>query len=165
MIGDKNEGLEFLAEEIKSLGNNLRFNLCIQLLNTSRLVDKYMVTLTRQLGQKRSRMQILYTLVIHGGMLRPSDISKMLFQSKQTVTQILKTLEKEHLVKRKSVGKDRRTRGVMITKKGLNLVKESLPTTLEIANSAMPQLDEAEIRACATFLKKVRKHLYPRLAF
>ena len=160
MTKESSKSLESLAEDIKAIGNNFRFNLCMQLHNTAVLVDKYLISQTRKLGQKRSQMEILYTLTIHGGILKPSDISKLLFRSKQTVTHIINGLEKERLVKRELLGKDRRTRRVIITKKGLSLVKESLPATMEMANSAMPELDKEEIQTYTDFLRRVRKHLY-----
>ena len=160
MTKESSKSLEFLAEDIKAIGNNIRFNLAIQLHNTTVLVDKYLISQTRKYGKKRSRMETLITLTIHGGILRPSDISKLLFRSKQTVTHIINSLEKERLVKRELLGKDRRTRRVIITKKGLSVVKESLPATLEIFNSAMPELDKEEIQTFTGFLRRVRKHLY-----
>ena len=151
--------LESLAEDIRAIGADLRFNMGVQLLNTGLLLDKYIDMKARRYNQNRSRLDIMHTLIIHGGLLKPSDLSKMLFRSKQTITQIIDGLERDGLVKREGVGKDRRTRKVMVTRKGLDSIRESLPVTLEVANSAIPQLSEQEVQTLTTLLRRIRKHL------
>jgi len=153
------DSLESLAGDIRAMGADLRFNTGVQLLNTGLLLDKYIDMRVRRYSLNRSRLDVMHTLIIHGGTLKPTDLSKMLFRSKQTLTGIIDGLERDGLVKRELAGKDRRTRKVIITRKGLDSIRANLPRTLEISNSAMPALSEEETQTLRTTLRMIRKHL------
>jgi len=101
----------------------------------------------------------MHSLVLHGGSLKPTELSKTLFRSKQNITGILDNLERDGLVKRELTGKDRRTRRVRITGKGLEAVRASLPTTLNIVKRSMPGLSEDEMHILGDILKRIIKHL------
>jgi DNA-binding MarR family transcriptional regulator len=158
------DGLKSLADDIEAMGADLRFNVSVQLLNTGLLLDKYIDTKARRYGQNRSRLDVMHTLIIHGGTLKPTDLSKMLFRSKQTVTGIVDGLERDGLVKRELAGKDRRTKKVTITRKGLSSIRASLPRTLEISSLAMPLLSEEEAQTLRTILRRIRKHVLGQIA-
>jgi DNA-binding MarR family transcriptional regulator len=159
-MSDKFNGeLASLAEDIRAIGADLRFTLAVQLLNAGWLLDKYITAKARTIGQNRSRFDIMHTLIIHGGVMKPSDLSRMLLRSKQTITQIIDALERDGLVKRELVGQDRRTRRIIVTKRGLELIRTSLPDTLEVMNSAMPTMSEKEVQTLTASLRKIRKHL------
>lgn len=154
-----NDDLTSLAEDIRAIGADLRFTLAVQLLNAGWLLDKYITAKARTIGHNRSRFDIMHTLIIHGGVMKPSDLSRMLLRSKQTITQIIDVLERDGLVKRELAGQDRRTKRVIVTKRGLELIRTSLPDTLEVMNSAMPTMSEEEVQMLTAFLRKIRKHL------
>jgi DNA-binding MarR family transcriptional regulator len=159
-MADKFNGdLASLAEDIRAIGTDLRFTLAVQLLNAGWLLDKYITAKARTIGQNRSRFDIMHTLIIHGGVMKPSDLSRMLLRSKQTITQIIDALERDGLVKRELVGQDRRTKRIIVTKRGLELIRTSLPDTLEVMNSAMPTMGEKEVQTLTASLRKIRKHL------
>jgi MarR family transcriptional repressor of emrRAB len=126
-------------------------------------LNKYIDIRVRRYGYNRSRLDIMHTLITHGGILKPSDLSKMLFRSKQTVTGIIDGLERDGLVKREMVGKDRRTRKVMITRKGLDAIRASLPHTLDVNKTALPVLSEEEMQTLRTILGRIRKHLLSQI--
>jgi DNA-binding MarR family transcriptional regulator len=154
-----NGDLASLAEDIRAIGTDLRFTLAVQLLNAGWLLDKYITAKARTYGQNRSRFDIMHTLIIHGGVMKPSDLSRMLLRSKQTITQIIDVLERDGLVKRELIGQDRRTKRIIVTKRGLELIRTSLPDTLEVMNSAMPKMGEDEVQILTASLRKIRKHL------
>jgi DNA-binding MarR family transcriptional regulator len=154
-----NDDLTSLAEDIRAIGDDLRFRLAVQLLNAGWLLDKYLTVKARTYGQNRSRFDTMHTLIIHGGVMKPSDLSRMLFRSKQTITQITDVLERDGLVKRELAGQDRRTKRVMVTKRGLEFLRTSLPDTIEVMNSAMPTMGEEEVQMLTASLRKIRKHL------
>jgi DNA-binding MarR family transcriptional regulator len=155
--------LESLAGDIRALGDNLRFNIAVQLLFSGLLLNRYINIRARRYGLNRSRLDIMHTLITHGGILKPTDLSKMLFRSKQTITQIIDGLEGDGLVKRELAGKDRRTRKVIITRKGVDLIRANLPRTIEISNSAIPGLAEEEMQTLQASLRRVRKHLLSQI--
>jgi MarR family 2-MHQ and catechol resistance regulon transcriptional repressor len=148
-----------LANKLKILNNDLRFNMGIQFLSTGLLMNKYIDMRIHKTGQSRSRFEVLHTLITHGGILKPSDLSRLLSRSRQTITEVVDDLEKDGLVKRQLKSDDRRTKSVQITIKGLDVVRKSMPDNLEIVNSSLPILSEEETQALQPILKKIRKHL------
>lgn len=155
--------LQGLADDIRAIGTNLKFTIAIQLLYTGLLLNRYLDIRARKYGHNRSRLDIMHTLIIHDGVLKPTDLSKMTFRSRQTITQIVDSLERDGLVKRKLVSKDRRTKEVVITAKGLGSIRENLPDTLEVMNQAVPTLSQKQMQEFITILRQVRRHLANQL--
>lgn len=156
--------MESLANDIRAMAANLRFNTGLQLLYTGLLMNRYVDIRAGRYGQNRSRLDIMHTLITHGGIVKPSDLGKMTFRSKQTITKIIDGLEKDGMVEREPVGKDRRTRKISITKKGVDSIRESLPHTLKISSTAMPSLNREEMEQLNSILRRVRKHLISQIA-
>ena len=48
---------------------------------------------------------------------------------------------------------------IMVTKRGLEFLRTSLPDTIEVMNSAMPTMGEEEVQMLTASLRKIRKHL------
>lgn len=155
--------LDSLSDDIKAMANDLRYNSGMDVLYTGLLMDKYVDIEARKYGQNRSRLDILHTLIAHGGILKPSDLGKMTFRTKQTITKVIDGLERDGLVARESTGKDRRTRRVVITKKGLDSIRENLPNTIGTINNAMPSLTKGQMEELGGILKQIRKHLLARI--
>ena len=111
------------------------------------------------LGVNRSHIDVMYTLVTNNGKLKPTDLGRILYRSKQNITVIIDSLEKNGLVERELTSKDRRTKKVVITGKGLDVVRASLPVSTEMIKYAIPNLSEKETRDLRDILKTIRKHL------
>jgi DNA-binding MarR family transcriptional regulator len=151
--------IDVLAKKIEQMATNLRFNTGLQIIYTGLLTDKYTNLRIKKYGQNRSRLDILHTLITHKGVLRPSDLSKMTFRSRQTVTKIVDGLVSDGLVTREPEGKDRRTKKVFITKKGIQFVENSLPVTMDIAHECMPSLTTQELEQLNSVLKRIRNRV------
>jgi DNA-binding MarR family transcriptional regulator len=140
--------------------DNLKFLAGVQLLYTGLILNKYINISARKYGSKtRAQLDILHTLIVHGGTMKPTELSKLTFRSKQTVTEIIDNLETNGCVKRELKGKDHRTKKVIITRKGLESIKANLPNTLEISDKAIPNLTKERLREFNNTLKQIRKHL------
>jgi len=159
MTGIHKVSIESLADDIVAMGTDLRFNTGLQVLYTGLLINKYIDKRASRYGQNRSRLDIMHTLITHGGTLKPSQLSKMTFRSKQRITKIIDGLERDGMVKREPIGKDRRSRRVTITRKGVDSVKENLPRILEISNTAMPSLSHEEMEGLNNIMRRIRRHL------
>jgi DNA-binding MarR family transcriptional regulator len=114
-INEKN--IAYLANKVIKMASDLKFNTGLQIMYTGLLMDKFVNSRTGKYGQNRSRMDILHTLITHKGVLKPSDLSKMTFRSKQTVTKIVDSLVNDGLVTREPEGEDRRTKKYLSPKK------------------------------------------------
>jgi DNA-binding MarR family transcriptional regulator len=94
-----------------------------------------------------------------GGRATPTELSKRVFRSKHAITRAVDTLEKEGLVKREGIGEDRRNRKVVVTAKGLNLVRKMVPFREQIGSTITEPLTEEEARRFSSILKRLRRHL------
>ena len=159
MTGIHKGSMESLADDIVAMATDLRFNTGLQVLYTGLLINKYIDKTTKMYGQNRSRLDVMHTLITHGGTLKPSELSKMTFRSKQNITKIVDGLERDGIVKREPIGKDRRSRRVTITRKGVDSVKENLPRVFEISSTAMPSLSQEEMEGLNDILRRIRRHL------
>ncbi|MBN1366558.1 MAG: MarR family transcriptional regulator, partial [Dehalococcoidales bacterium] len=119
--------INILADEINKLGSDSNFNLVLQLSIAGLLLDKLLDVESRKIGHSKKRYQILYFIILHGGTVKATSLSKELFNSKQALTKIIDGLEKEGLVARNSKNKDRRVKDIVITKKGIEEIKKALP--------------------------------------
>ncbi len=155
--------LGLLSDDIKAMATDLRYNTGLEVLYTGLLMDKYIDIRARKYGQNRSRLDIMHTLIAHGGILKPSDLGKMTFRTKQTITKVIDGLDRDGMVTRESIGKDRRTRRVIITKKGLDSIRESLPNTIETINTAMPAFSKEQMEEISAIMRMVRKHLLAQI--
>ena len=153
------KSVESLAGQIRAMAADLRFNTGLMVLYTGMMMNRYIDIETSKYNQNRSRLDIMHTLIVHGGTLKPTDLGRMTFRSKQTITKIIDGLERDGMVEREPVGEDRRTRKVSITKKGLESIRVSLPSTLEISNTAMPSLSQEQMEELNAILRQIRKHL------
>jgi DNA-binding MarR family transcriptional regulator len=151
--------LQELASSVKDIAADLKYTVAIQVLYTGLILNRYLDVRARKYGHNRSRLDIMHTLIIHDGILRPTDLSRMTFRSRQTVTQIVDGLERDGLVKRELAGKDRRTKEVVITSKGLGLIRKNLPYTLEVMNQAVPTLSQKQMQEFINILRQIRRHL------
>ena len=113
----------------------------------------------RKYGHSRTSMDVLNTLIRHGGTMTPTKLSKRVFRSKNTITKTVDTLEKQGLVKREGWGEDRRTTKVTITAKGLKEVKQTTPSAKHLGYIALSCLDEENIEQLNANLKQIRQHL------
>ena len=157
------DSLGALSEDIKAMAADLRYNTGLEILYTGLLLDKYIDIRARKFGQNRSRLDIMHTLIAHGGILKPSDLGKMTFRTKQTITKVIDGLERDGLVTREPIGTDRRTRKVVITKKGLDSIRESLPHTIETINTAVPSFSKEQMEEISRVLRQIRKHLLSKM--
>lgn len=155
--------LDSLSDDIKAMATDLRYNTGLEVLYTGLLMDKYIDIRARKYGQNRSRLDIMHTLIAHGGILKPSDLGKMTFRTKQTITKVIDGLDRDGMVTREVIGKDRRTRKVIITKKGLDSIRENLPDTIETINTAMPTLSKEQMEEISSLMRMVRKHLLAQI--
>ena len=156
---DKKDDLSDLAHEVRELGQNLGFNTGFLLLYDGLLIGRYIEIHLAKEKLTRSRIGMLNTLVTYGPSMKPSEIAKRTFRSTQTVTKSVDNLERDGLVRREALGKDRRTREVTITGKGIELVKQMLPEVLEVSAKALPPMTERKMKELNSMLRKIRKHL------
>ena len=154
------DSIESLAADIRSLGEQLKTDTFLQFVQTAVIINRYLDIHPARKSASRTAFNVLNALVLNGGTMNPTQISKQVLRSKHAVTRLVDTLEKKGLVKRGEIGKDRRTRGVSITKKGLELnKKQGVAHQERIISQVFAPLTEKQLEDLNFILKRLREHL------
>ena len=105
-----------------------------------------------RLGLSDSAMRILYTICLHGGQCRLSDIVTLSGTSKQTINSALRKLEGEGAVYLAEAGS--RKKQVHLTEKGKELAQNSAMRLLKIEDEIFSSWPEAELERYITMTEK-----------
>lgn len=97
--------------------------------------------LARKLGLSVCQFWILYTLRTESLPLSQRDICTSLYLPKQTINSALKKMESEGYLALTS-GKDHRSKGIMLTSKGILLCERTVDQIIAMERSAFADLSE-----------------------
>jgi len=137
-----------IARGLKAQSRDPRVKVFLSYLYTSDIFNKYLDTVLTYKNVSRAGFSVLHYLVLNGGSMIPTVISKKTARSKYSVTRVIDTLEKMGLVERLPAGKDRRTRRVRITEKGREKLLECfVDISARVQAEAALRESEARIRA------------------
>lgn len=159
MTGDLDKTMESIAGELRDTARDLRVDAFLSISYAADIINMRVNIGLKKYGIGQTTLGIMYLLVTHGGSMTPTDLSKKIFRTKQAITLAVDSLEKGGLVTREPIGGDRRTRRIKITRKGLDLVKETMADRRELIFSVMSCLGQEEMEQLSTTLKKVRRNL------
>ena len=151
--------LQSMADEIREQAAQLRDLTLLSFIYTSDVVNRYLDIEVARYPVGRTGFSVLHNLVLHGGTMTPTNLSKRVFRSKHAVTRVVDRLERLGLVKRDAIGQDRRVRKVSITKEGLAFVKESRAAGQQrVGHILLHPLDKKQIESLGTMMKQIREH-------
>jgi MarR family transcriptional regulator, 2-MHQ and catechol-resistance regulon repressor len=108
-----------------------------------------------------SPLQSLATwfLVFLGGTATPTQLARIMFRSKHSITQVVDNLEKEGLIVREYTNKDRRVTYIKLTDAGLERVKQNFHKGNKRAQEVMVCLDSNEQQTMVDLSEKMRKRM------
>jgi DNA-binding MarR family transcriptional regulator len=160
----KNESIvDQLNADITKIGNDMKYSAGIQLVYTGLLLSKYADLVLSKFNLNVPRIMVLFTLTLHDGSLKPKDLAKILFRSKQNISVVIDGLLKSGLVSKQLDPKDRRSFKIVITRKGLDLARTSLPIFLDVFTSSLSVLNEKNLQEFKANMRVIRKSLYKHL--
>jgi DNA-binding MarR family transcriptional regulator len=152
--------IKAMARELRAQSRNSRVKIFLAYLYTSDIVNKYLDNELVHEKVTRAGFGVLHFLILNGGSMIPTTISKKTARSKYSVTRVVDTLEKMGLVERLSTGVDRRTRRIGITSKGLDMVRNATLASREaLCNDIFRTLSEKNITELDNILREVRRHV------
>jgi len=155
-----NHELQSMADEIREQAAQLRVLTLLSFIYTADVVNRYLDIEVARYPVSRTGFSILHNLVLHGGKMTPTNLSKRVFRSKHAVTRVVDNLEKLGFVKRSAIGGDRRVREVSITKEGLAFLKEASAAGQErMGHVLLRPLDQKQIEDLRTTMKQIREHV------
>ena len=154
-----NEEIEKLANDIRAQHKDSTVDTFLLLDSTYDVIHRYVDMHFSNHTLSQTGFKVLNALILYGGHMIPTDISKKIFRSKHSVSKVIFTLESHGLVKIGSVGEDRRKREVKITAKGLAVAKKgNIYVRQRMSEEIMGILDNKEKSLMRKMLKRLRKH-------
>jgi len=155
-----NHDIQSMADEIREQAAQLRVLTLLSFVYTADVVNRYLDIEVARYPVSRTGFSILHNLVLHGGTMTPTNLSKRVFRSKHAVTRVVDKLEKLGFVKRDGIGSDRRVRKVSITNEGLAFVKEAQAAGQQrMGHVLLRPLGQKQVEALGTMLKQIREHV------
>lgn len=152
--------IESVAKGLQAQSRNNKVSAFLGYLYASDVINRYLELVLTYKKITRAGFSILHTLILEGGSMIPTILSKKTGRSKYSVTRVVDTLEKMDLVQRVSIGTDRRLRKVAITNKGLETVKKgTLASRERLCEDIFQTLDEHQIAELDSLLRDVRKNV------
>jgi DNA-binding MarR family transcriptional regulator len=152
--------LQSMADEIREQAAHLRVLTLLSFSYTADVVNRYLDIEVARYPVSRTGFSILHNLVLHGGTMTPTNLSKRVFRSKHAVTRVVDNLEKLGFVRRGTIGSDRRVREVSITKEGLVFMKEtSAAGQQRLGHILLQPLGQKQVEELGTMLKQIREHV------
>jgi DNA-binding MarR family transcriptional regulator len=159
---DNTTEIESLAKEISDITSDLKYSAAIEIIYSGFLFNKYIEVLLSAYNISAPRLQVLLALAGRGEALKPKDLTRLTFHSKQNLSGIINNLLKDGLASKQQDPRDRRSFKIAITRKGMGLVKASLPIIAQAARSIILQ-DDKTTRVLKADLKAIRQNLYTAL--
>lgn len=148
--------LENAASILKRQHAEITIDTFLKFLATLDIITRYLDLQYTSEQATRSGFNVLNTLVLYGGAMSPTEISKKIYRSKNAVGHVVATLESRGLVATVPDSGDRRSKEVRITPKGLALTAEASIIKREHLGAQLFDVLEAEEITCLnTVLEKL----------
>ncbi|MGL4760784.1 MAG: MarR family winged helix-turn-helix transcriptional regulator [Sarcina sp.] len=119
-------------------------------------IGRQELTTIKETGLTLSQFAVLEILYSKGD-LTVGEIIDGILTTSGNMTVVLKNLEKENYINKYKRPNDKRSYVVSLTKKGFDIIDNSLPKHLENINGFMNVLDIDEQKTLIKILKKLKK--------
>lgn len=154
-----NEKIESMADIIRNQHHNVTVNTYLSFESTADVIERYREIHARGQTVSHTGFKVLNTLVLFGGSMFPTEISKKIFRSKHAVSKVIFTLESHGMVEINTVGEDRRKKEVKITPRGLaTATKGDIYARQHMSHKVFSILSKEEMKFMNEVLGKVKKH-------
>lgn len=158
------DSLEPLAQEIQDCAAKLRgdvFLTCVRTaFSAAKAVQQHLDAISNNKSSHYVEFALLHSLILNGGRMTPSQIGKEILRSKFAVTRIVDSLEKRGLVRREPYGDDLRTRDVIVTRKGIQIVNDRTEYFQEyVIPKVLHDLNERQLGDLKKLLRRIDAYL------
>ena len=127
---------------------------------TGKMSHLFMADKMKQHGMNMSMEQAIILKILHDEDGRPqNDMAIVTNRHKATLTRVLDTMEKNHLVVRIPDKEDKRVKRVHLTKHGRQQMENMIPVFFEAAKEIQKGLTKTEIKTLISLLKKVQGNI------
>lgn len=153
------EKIEKIANDMRVHHEDLTIHTFLLVESTSDVINRYFSLCSGRQKVSKTGFKVLNMLILNGGSMNPTEISREVFRSKHSVSKVIYTLENHGWVKIVPAGEDRRKKEVRITARGVAVAKKGTIYSREnISKEVLGVLSEKEKKIMHDMLKRVREH-------
>lgn len=148
-----------MEKKVRKITEKKLMKATMSIIRTSDIVNRVLEIELRKYDSSPARFSVMNALFVHGGSMRPSDISKYTFRAKHSVTSMVKALENIDYIRKLPNENDHRALDIIITERGWEATENMLLIGEELSERILACLDNKEIDTLLDILKQIRKHL------
>jgi len=119
--------------------------LFLSIVRTHDVLNRYLEIQLAKHNSSPTTFAVMNALIVHGGTMTPTAISKWIFRPKHTITSMLHALEDIGYTKRKTNQHDARSVNIIITKKGWEATEKMIPIAEEMGQRAISCFDSDQL--------------------
>jgi DNA-binding MarR family transcriptional regulator len=135
----------------------------LQFIQTSEAVLKYMDSVLNKADMSIVKLMVLQLLEAHGERLKPSVLAQFTFRDKNDITALSRRMQKDGLVNIVDDEKDRRSVNIVITDKGKQVIKDTVPIAVQAMRTATSLIPDSSLidleKTCNTLRQNVCRGL------
>jgi DNA-binding MarR family transcriptional regulator len=141
--------------EIENVAEQIRLRKYIYISAFSHAVNRYMNIVSRKSMANRTGIAVLTQLIVKGGILHPTELARLMWISKHSMTKVIDSLEKDGFVVRQRIDEDRRGVLIKITSYGLDFILEIMDKYDALWTDVIDTLNEKEQKELMKLLQKM----------
>ena len=147
---------EKTIEEVAKAIKSMEFSYLARFADT---INRYHeITLNKE-GVNRLQWGAMSLLIVRGGCLTPTQLARLMFRSKHSITKVIDSLEREGFVLRDRVGQDRRTIQVRITSAALDYMKRVFSSGTDPSQKVLSAIDENDRVVLMDLVQKLQRKM------
>ena len=127
------------------------------------VLERYLEIELRRHKASLIRFNIMSALFVNGGEMMPSEIAESVFREKNTITAVIKSLEREGVVRREPSASDRRSVKVVITDKGWKEANRLSPIAQELSRECLACIEKGNVEDLVETMRDLREKLLPKI--
>ena len=135
----------------------------LSILTSFEVLERYLEIELRHHKASLIRFSIMSALFVNGGEMMPSEIAESVFREKNTITAVIKSLEREGVVRREPSASDRRSVKVVITDKGWKEANRLSPIAQEVSRECLACMEKGKVEDLVETMRDLREKLLPKI--
>ena len=135
----------------------------MSIVRTADVLNRYLELELAKHGSSPIRFGVMNALLVHGGSMTPTAISKWTFRAKHTTSSMLHVLEDIGYIRREPNVNDSRSVNIVATEKGRDATEKMILISQEINHKVLSCFDDEQIETLMNLLRQLRKHLFKLL--
>jgi len=147
----------------QSKNDNKATKTIMSIMRTYDVLNRYLEINLAKHNSNSTRFAVMNALIVHGGTMTPTAISKWIFRAKHTITSMLHVLEDMGYIEREANRNDARSVNIIITKKGWEATEKMIPIAEEMGQKAISCFDSEQLETLSSLLRQFRKCLLKQI--